>query len=190
MNEIIFEGQQSDERVLYTIIPHEMTKRLATLRNLVLAILLFLVFLVFAAVIPTITSVALVGGIVVAGGFFLATVWWNKIVYERAKAYITDRRIIRFEQSTPFVTTKRTLFWNEVLKAKAYAPNLLYRMFRIGIVEIEPNNVEHEDVTIHNVRYFEDLANYIDKILFTFKNKPGDLGDLRPFVPKPRGQRD
>jgi len=44
-----------------------------------------------------------------------------------------------------------------------------------------------EDVRITDVYYFEDLANYIDKILFTFKNTPAEVANLKPFVPKPKG---
>ena len=36
----------------------------------------------------------------------------------------------------------------------------------------------------------DDLANYIDKILFMYKNQPSELSTLRPFIAKPKGQRD
>ncbi len=52
------------------------------------------------------------------------------------------------------------------------------------------NSQKHEDVRVTDVYYFEDLANYIDKILFTFKNTPGDIAAIKPFVPHPKGQRD
>ena len=86
--------------------------------------------------------------------------------------------------------TKRALFWSETLKAKAYAPNMIFRMLKVGTIDVEPQLADHEDVRITDVYYFEDLANYIDKILFTFKNKPTDVAAIKPFVPKAKGQRD
>ena len=56
-------------------------------------------------------------------------------------------------------------------------------------MEIAPQMSEHEDVIVTDVSYFEDIANYIDKILFTFKNKPTEVPLIKPFIPKPRGQR-
>ena len=35
-----------------------------------------------------------------------------------------------------------------------------------------------------------DLGNYIDKILFTYKQMPTGVANIRPFVPKPKGERD
>jgi hypothetical protein len=90
---------------------------------------------------------------------------------------------------SPFFVTKRALFWNEALKAKAYASNIFFRSFKIGTIDVEPQLAEHEDVRVTDVYYFEDLANYIDKILFTFKNKPEDIASIKPFVPKVKGQR-
>ncbi|MEK7129874.1 MAG: hypothetical protein AAB803_02530, partial [Patescibacteria group bacterium] len=68
--------------------------------------------------------------------------------------------------------------------------NLLSSFLGIGIVEVEPVMGDKENVRVTDVGYFDDLANYIDKILFTFKNKPAEISTINPFVPKPRGHRD
>ena len=62
-------------------------------------------------------------------------------------------------------------------------------MRKIGILEVEPIMGDKENVIVRDVFYFEDLANYIDKILFTFKNKPAEVDQIAPFIPKPRGER-
>jgi hypothetical protein len=46
-----------------------------------------------------------------------------------------------------------------------------------------------DDIEIKNVYYYRDLGNYIDKILFTYKQKPAEVDNIRPFVPKPKGER-
>ncbi|KKR86473.1 hypothetical protein A2875_04135 [Candidatus Gottesmanbacteria bacterium RIFCSPHIGHO2_01_FULL_46_14] len=177
-----FEGQQEGERILYTVSPHPLVKTIAITRILVLALVFFIITYLIS---PTIGIIALVISIVlVAGG-----IWWNTHVYKTSKTYLTDRRVYRIEVVSPFFQTKRALFWTEALKAKGYAPNMFWRMLKIGTVEIQPHLDTNEGVRITDVYFFEDLANYIDKILYLVKNNPGDIPTIRPFIPKPAGSR-
>ena len=184
-----FDGQQEGERVLYEIRPHRVFERFALLRIVLTALIFLVIILVIGSQSNTQTIIYLIGiGIVVA--FLTIGLWWNKMFFRDTRAYVTDRRIMRFERVSPFIVAKRALFWNEALKAKAYEPNFLLQSMKIGSLIIEPQVQTEENVIIKNVHYAGDLANYIDKILFTFKNTPGEINALRPFVPKPRGQRD
>lgn len=185
-----FDGQQTDERVFYTVIPHPLSKYLAIVRTVVLAFVFPIILFMIAGIVPQAAAVLRIFGIVLSIVLVIAGIWWNMTVYKKSRTYITDRRIIRFDVVSPFFQTKRALFWNEVLKAKAYAPNMFFRLFKIGIIIIEPLMSDHEDVTVPHVYYFEDLANYIDKILYTFKNKPTEIAAIKPFVPLPKGKRD
>lgn len=185
-----FDGQQEGERVLYTITPHPIAWQLATARIIFLAVFLFLVLGGIGTIVPSMSVILMISGIIFSLVLLIAGIWWNMSVFKKSRTYITDRRVIRFDVVSPFFMTKRALFWSEALKAKAYAPNMLYRIFKIGTIDVEPQLADHEDVRITNVYYFEDLANYIDKILFVFKNTPAEISTLRPFVPKQKGQRD
>lgn len=189
MAEIVFEGQQTNERILYTITPHPFSKYIAIGKIVFLSILFYFVLHLLSTVVPTVVSVLRLIGLILSLLLLGLGVWWNNTVYGKSRAYITDRRIIRFDVVSPFFSTKRALFWNETLKAKAYAPNLLFRSLKIGTLEVEPHMSEHDNVIVRDVYYFEDLANYIDKILYLCKNKPEEIAILRPFIPKPRGQR-
>lgn len=189
MESIIFDGQQSDERVLYVVLPHVYAKYLAIARLIGLVVLLFLVLMLISSIVPMASTILVIVGVFVSAMLLITGIWWNQTVYNRSKTYITDRRIVRFDVASPFFQTKRALFWNEALKAKGFAPNLLFRTLHIGTVLVEPHMANAEDVRINDVHYFEDLANYIDKILYTFKNKPAEISSIQPFVPKPRGQR-
>ena len=189
MSAIVFDGQQEGERILYEIHPHRMTKYLAITRIILLALSLFIVVLLTAGVVPAVAPILRVSGLVMSVLLIAVSVWWNGKVYDQSKTYITDRRIMRFEMVSPFFQAKRSLFWNEALKAKGYAPNYVYRLLGIGTVEVTPHMDQHEDVIITDVRYFEDIANYIDKILYTFKQTPSAIADLKPFIAKPRWKR-
>jgi hypothetical protein len=188
-NQIVFNGQQTDERILFTIIPHPLAKTIAIGKTVAVALIFYIIVFIVASSTPFTGLLRVVGFILVAAVSILAVIW-NSYLEKTDRAHITDRRIIRFETITPVLKTKRALFWNEALKAKAFAPNFFSRSFGVGQVIIETQVAEGENVIIKNVSYYEDLANYIDKILFIFKNRPEDIQTIKPFVPKPKGQRD
>ena len=125
--------------------------------------------------------------LIVGGALF----GWAQFTSHRARAFITDRRFVRLEVSFPAFMARRSLFWNEVLKVKTFAPNLLFRYLKIGTLVVQPIMSEsgQEDVSFKHVYYYGDLGNYMDKILYTFKTKPEEVKQLRPFVAKPAGER-
>lgn len=188
--DILFDGQQTDERILCVIVPHQFAKYVALVRLVLLALFFFFILQLIASVVPSFTDPIRIASVVFSGLLLVVGFWWNETVYSKSKTYITDRRIIRFEVMTPFFTTKRALFWNEALKTKGYAPNIFWKMLKIGKVRVEPQLAEGEDVLVHDIYMYDDVSNYIDKILFTFKNKPAEVSLIKPFIPKPRGHRD
>lgn len=189
MEDFTFEGQQTEERILYEIRAHPLGKFLAIAKMVFLAIFFYLMLMLVGTVVPQFAFLLKTIGILADLLLVGVTIWWNNEVYTKDRTFITDRRIIRFDVVSPFYKTKRELFWNEALKAKGYPPNLLYRSMKVGNLEVDPIIGERENVVVRDVFYFEDLANYIDKILFTFKNKPAEINAIAPFVPKPRGER-
>lgn len=190
MVEILFEGQQTDERILYVIKPPVLVKYLAIARIVGLGLIFYLILIFIGGYIDTIAGLLNVLGFILGLAIVGFGIWWNNSVYHKSKTFITDRRILRVEVVSPFFTAKRALFWNEAMKAKGYAPNLIYRFLKIGNVQVEPHMSDHENVKVTDVYLFEDVANYIDKILFTFKNQPTEIVNLKPFIPKSKGQRN
>lgn len=176
-----FDGQQEGERILFEIHPHKMVKQLAIIKIAAIAFLFFIIGAITGLFLP---------GLLIATLILVIGIWWNNKAFADTHAYVTDRRIMRFERVSPLLVTKRALFWNEAMKAKAYQPNLILQKFNIGTLVVEPQISGEENVVVPHIFLAEDLANYIDKILFTFKNTPGEVANIRPFVPKPRGQRD
>lgn len=190
MTSIQFDGQQTGERILYTITPHKFSHYVAIAKLFFLCAFFFTFILFIASTVTVLSQTMQLGGFILAVLTFLGGLWWNTRVYSLSKTYITDRRIIRFDVVSPFFQTKRALFWNEALKAKGFASNMLSRSLGIGTVEVQPHLSDHESVKVSDVYLFEDIANYIDKIIYTFNNQRSEVANLKPFVPKPRGQRD
>jgi hypothetical protein len=186
----LFDGQQTDEIVLHVIEPHPMTHTLALVKVVILTVLFFMMLMAISLGIPIVAGIFRTLGLIVGVSVAAIGVWWTNTIFRKDKTYLTDRRIIRFETVSPFFQAKRSLFWKEVLKVKAYTPNLMSRLFKIGNIDIAPQLAETESIHITHAYYFEDLANYIDKILFIVQNNPSEIQSIKPFVAKPKGQRE
>lgn len=190
MDQIYFDGQQSDERILYTVLPHSFARTSSIVSIVGIALFFSAVVIMISMAIPVGSIPILLTGIVLCILFTITSLWYVTTSYSRDRTYLTDRRIIRFETMSPFFRTKRALFWSEALKAKAFAPNMIYQRMNIGNLVVEPIMGDGESIRVTNVGYYEDLANYIDKILYIVKNTPTELRTLKPFIPKPKGKRD
>ena len=190
MDRVLFDGQQSDERILYTVLPHPFTRTSSIVSVIFIAVFFTVVVVMIATAIPIGSLPILLIGITLSLIFTFTSLWYVTTSHSHDRTFLTDRRIIRFETMSPFFRTKRSLFWSEALKAKAYAPNMIYQAMNIGNLVVEPIMGEGESIRVTNIGYYEDLANYIDKILYIVKNNPPTITALKPFVPKPKGKRD
>lgn len=146
-------------------------------------------------------QIGIAGGII--AGFIMAIgLWVIENIRRKNIAYITDRRIVKFEASTPFATNSRSLNWEEAVKVKTFPPNFFWKQWMIGTVivharttvasldaGVRENIVTDDDVEIKDVYYYRDLGNYIEKILFLYKKQPKDIAGLQAFVPKEKGKR-
>jgi len=198
-SETDFFGKQDGERILYVVRPHRLSLIAKLLKIYLVALAIFIVLTILGTQLLYL-DLFIIGGILIA---FVIVVIGTKVVTDyqnRDIAYITDRRLIRFEPTTLLATNPRSLTWDEVVKVKTYPPNALWKQLAIGNVVIHartparpnqftPGVVDADDIELKDVYYYKDLGNYIDKILFTYKQKPKDMEVIRVFVPKPRGER-
>lgn len=198
MNTGYFQGQQTDERVLYEIRPHVYALYLGLAKVYVLALVLLVVLMMLSKISPMMSGFGLVLGL----GIAVIGTWVVGTMFHKNIAYLTDRRIVRFEAATPFATNVRALTWDEVVKVKTFPRNVFWKMAMIGTVVVHAgstyvhthaqtreNVYTNDDLDLEHVFYYKDLGNYIDKILYLHKHSPQELTELRPFVPKPAGQR-
>lgn len=195
-----FYGKQEDEKILYVVRPHPLATIGSLVKVYLTAALVFLVFAILGSQVGALSTLFYLGGMVVA---ILMVLLGTKIVVDyhgRDIAYITDRRMVRFEPTTFFATNSRSITWDEVVKVKTYPPNFIWKQLAIGNVVVHartparPDDFGHgevvaDDIELKDVYYYRDLGNYIDKILFTYKQKPREMDEIRPFVTKPRGER-
>jgi hypothetical protein len=194
-----FFGKQDGERILYVVKPHPLSLTFKLFKVYLIALAVFLVIWVLGTQLVFL-DLFLLAGLVIAAVIAIAG---TKIVTDYQKrdmAYITDRRLMRFEPTTLFATNPRSLTWDEVVKVKTYPPNAIWKQLAIGNVvvhartparpdETTPGTVAADDIELKDVYYYKDLGNYIDKILFTYKQKPKEMDIIRPFIAKPKGER-
>lgn len=195
-----FYGRQEGEKIFYVVRPHPFATVFSLLKVYLIAVVVPAILIILGTQIGTLASLFITLGIIL---FFLVIIIGTKIILDwesREIAYITDRRIVRFEPTTLFATNSRTLAWDEVVKVKTYPPNFVLKQLAIGNVVIHartPARLEEsgsgdimaDDIELMDVYFYRDLGNYIDKILFTYKQRPKDIDLIKPFVPKPKGQR-
>lgn len=143
-----------------------------------------------------------VGGGGVSALIFGLGLWITDTVRRKNTAYVTDRRIVKFEATNPFATSIRSLSWEEAVKVKTPPTNFIWKQLMVGTVVVHAkttvasidltkteNVVTDDDVEVKHVYFYRDLANYIEKILFLYKKRPKEIADLVPFVPKKKGER-
>jgi len=194
-----FFGKQEGERILFVVRPHRLSLVFKLLKIYAIALAVFIVLIVLGTQLVSL-GLFIIGGLIAS---LAIAILGTKIVTDyqgRDVAYITDRRLMRFEPTTLVATNPRSLTWDEVVKVKTYPPNALWKQLAIGNVVVHartptrpdehtPGAVSADDIELKDVYYYKDLGNYIDKILFTYKQKPKEMEDIHVFIPKPRGER-
>jgi hypothetical protein len=184
-----FHGQQEGERVLYSFAPHPIGAWFKLIKPTIYSIGMvgagYFIHKFLGARSETVSNSLYVSGII----YWVISMWWRLKSQKFARTFITDRRIVRFEIAFPGMTRKRALFWTNGFKCKAVPAILPLRLLKLGTLKITPNLGSDEDISCDYVSYCDDLANYIDKILFCVKHNPQEMQSLRPFVKKPKGHR-
>ncbi|KKP47206.1 MAG: hypothetical protein UR39_C0005G0019 [Candidatus Woesebacteria bacterium GW2011_GWA1_33_30] len=198
--ENLFYGQQENERILYVARPHFIAGFTNLIKVFLVAFVTFLVFFFLGKEISQISNIFYIIGTITPLTIIIIGTKLVDNFQKRNISYITDRRIIRFDPSTFFATNIRTLSWDEAVKVKTYSPNILWKQLKIGTVVVHARttvktsdeNISHtsaDDIELNDIYLYRDLGNYIDKILFTYKQLPKEMANIRSFVPKPKGER-
>lgn len=186
-----FYGQQENEKILYVTKPHIIAAIFNIVKIFGIALITFLVFFFLAKEIAQVANVFYIIGIITPAAVVIIGFKVISNFQRRNISYITDRRIVRFEPNTFFATNIRTLSWDEVVKVKTFSPNMFWKQLKIGTVIVHARTTEQsiDDIELNNIYLYRDLGNYIDKILYTYKQMPKEVTEIHPFIPKPKGER-
>ena len=195
-----FYGRQEGERILYVVQPHPLATIFGLIKVYVVGVVISGILLILGSQLAELTGIFATLGVIL---FLTIVIVGTKIVLDwqsREIAYVTDRRLVRFEPTTLFATNSRTLAWDEVVKVKTYPPNMIWKQMAIGNVVVHartpgrPDDQGHgeitaDDILLTDIYFYRDLGNYIDKILYTYKQMPAEIANIRPFVLRKKGER-
>lgn len=196
-----FYGQQENEKILFVVRPHFLSTLFNLIKTYAVAIVIFAIFFMLAKIISSEANLFHLLGVILGGAIFLVGTKFVNSYQKRNVSYITDRRIVRFDPTTFFATNIRTLSWDEAVKVKTFSPNILWKQSMVGTVVVHARTsvktadeeITHtmaaDDIELRDVYLYRDLGNYIDKILYTYKQIPAEMKNIRSFIPKPKGQR-
>lgn len=195
-----FYGQQTEEKILYVIRPHPIAVNIRLFLLYIISIGILVIFSTFGKLLGPVQALLTIVGFMISVLVAIIGTIVLKNSQSRNITYITDRRLVRFEPTTLFATNIRTLSWDEVVKVKTYVPNMIWKQLAIGNISVHARSTTSvldesepvlsvDDIEIRDVYYYRDLSNYIDKILYTYKQKPKEMDQIRAFVVRPKGQR-
>lgn len=197
-----FFGKQDGEKILYVVRPHPLAISMSVVKVYIISLAVFLAFTILGTELLDIRIFIFLG---LLTSITIAVIG-TKVINDYKKrdiAYVTDRRLVRFEPTTLFATNPRTITWDEVVKVKTYPSNVILKQLAIGNLVIHSRSsmrdyqpeekkfydISVDDIELKDVYYYKDLGNYIDKILFVYKKHPKEMDEIRPFITKPKGQR-
>jgi hypothetical protein len=192
-----FIGQQEGEKILSIITPQPAVFILEYTKLICVAVL----FLIGFISLRQISYIFIIVGIVLSVFTLITGFFLYRSIHSKRVAYITDRRIVRFEPSNAFVVNSRSLTWDNVLKVKTFSTNLFWRLMNVGNAIIHSKTtatsvndtnqilIGNDDIVLKNVYFYKDLGNYIDKILYLYLHDQDELKNIRPFVAKAKSQR-
>jgi hypothetical protein len=189
-----FPGQASDEKILY------VTREAGVMLQLrLLPILLAgLVMAGMAVVIPNnmggleVWIVDLIRLALVIFGFVFVVVgsWWVWSLWRKSLFILSNRRLTKFIYSTPWNRYNLSLSLDKIVDTGAYAKGYLQALFKIGTFSARSSAGNRKDkyFYIENVTAVEDLASYVNKLLYVFQHQHARLDSFRPFIVHLKGE--
>lgn len=188
---ITFPGQHSDEKILFVTREGKIMLYLkwffVSLVGFVLFVLEHLLLNFVSQYIKLPTLLGPIITVLVSLGIVLAFCWfwllWKKSVF-----IITTRRLTKFIYTTPFTRYQLSLGLDRIVDTGAYQKNYLQAVTKLGYFVARSAAGNIKNFKIINISFYEDLHNYVNKLLFTFNKEKEKLDMFRPFIPYLKGK--
>lgn len=185
-NKLSFSGQQADEFVISVIRPGKLILYANIAYKITFAILFTFGWWRANFYLPHILKSYHVAGYLVIFLITALLIWLKYNSFTQIKTYLTDRRLVKFDPTSPFSAYKRALFWKDVTKVRDNQEFSFWNIFKLGHVKIFSYESGNEpEMILSYIDHFEDLSSYIEKIIFNAKEHPENLSEMSPFEPNP-----
>lgn len=192
--ELKFPGQASDEKILY--VGREASVMLwRRMLGLGFGIAFFLLLI---STVPStigginqrvVTSASAVSGLI-GVIIFLVIGWWTYTLWLKSIFIVTNRRLTKYIYVTPWNRYNLSVGLDKIVDTGAYAKGYFQAWARIGTFTARSSagNRQEKYFYVENIHAFEDLANYVNKLLFAYNKNFDKLDTFRPFLPFLKGQ--
>jgi hypothetical protein len=190
---IHFEGKQDDEVILYVIHPHWLMLLVRLFKTVCRAAVFILAWAIALHLFPQILIKFELRGYSIAAIIIFLDLAWQLRFYFTYNAYITDRRIVVVKSVFPVTIKRLTLFWKDAVKGRDIANSFIWRLIKIGTVEISAklfqgfslqnakDNPLGSEIQIRFVKNFVEITNYIDNLIHLTAHNPEKIPALKPF---------
>ncbi|CAN5198559.1 hypothetical protein BH11PAT1_BH11PAT1_7050 [soil metagenome] len=190
-----FPGQSTDEEILY--VTREAPIVLTIKRLGVIGVALLMIFGgLFLSSLPPEISPAIIASaqmLFIIFGVIFGVIgwWWVSVLWKKSLFILTNRRLTKFIYVTPWNRYNLSVTLDKIENTGAYNRGNFEAFFKVGTLTARSSagNREEKYFFVTRIKAAEDLANYINKLLFIFHHNPQQLVKFRPFLPHLKGER-
>jgi hypothetical protein len=201
-----FPGQASDEEILYVTREHSffLVMRLLFIFGIGLSIILTTVLLsrtinlIFSTnVLPSIVLIMLLFFCL----FILIGSWWVFALWKKSIAIVSNKRLIKFIYTTPINRYNMSLPLDMIVDTSCHNKGFLSSYLKIGSITArssasssglatdDTSRINKKYFYLENIQYFEDLQQYLNKLINTLHKEPEKLNKFRPFIPHLKAEK-
>lgn len=192
--DIKFPGQASDERILFVTREAKIMLSARLLFVWLAGVIVFFAGLTLSQFLKNLridgAGLVMMVGVIASLMFLVGGSWWVYTLWKRSVFILTTRRLTKFIYVTPWNRYNLSLSLDKVVDTGAYGRGYFQALFGVGTFSARSSagNREEKYFFIENVKAYEDLANYVNKVLFVYDRQLEKLDSFRPFIPDLKGQ--
>lgn len=204
-----FAGQASDERILYITREHPLflAAKMFSLALIAAAIFFaaWLFSLAFQNIFATSSLAAVIPITIVLVILFTAIGWWWVYsLWRKSLAILTNKRLLKIIYTTPFNRYNQSLPLNMIVDTscnnQGFLEGIAHSTLQIGtltarssaassgVATDDTDRVNKKYFYLENIKYCEDLQQYLNKVLSLVGHSPLELNTFRPFIPHLKGK--
>lgn len=181
-----FHGLSTGERILF--VTRESPAILYLRRIVLFFVLVTFIFLglLFSSILQSyhlIFTVLFPFSVIIGFCLFVSGYWWVGTTYKKSVFIITTRRLTKIIYTTPFTWYQFSLGLDEIADTGSYSSSYFEALFHLGYFVARSGAAAIKNFKIVNISFAGDLHNYVNKLLFVYKNTPEHMSEFRPFIP-------
>ena len=201
-----FPGQASDESILYATREHSIFLIIRLLFVFGVGLSIILATILFNKTINLIFSTNVLPGVIlimllIFSLFILIGAWWVFILWKKSIAIVTNKRLIKFIYTTPINRYNMSLPLDMIVDTSCHNKGFLSSYLKIGsitarssasssgLATADTSRINKKYFYLENIKYFEDLQQYLNKLINTLHKEPEKLNKFRPFIPHLKGEK-